>query len=554
MSIVIITTLIYLVVVAFLGFLGYKHTKDSNDYMIGGRKIHPMVMALSYGATFISTSAIVGFGGAAGVFGMGLLWLTFLNIFVGIFVAFALLGKRTRKMGHNLNAHTFPELLAIRFQSKFIQKFAGAIIFLFMPLYAAAVMIGATHFLATAFGIDYNTALFFFAVIVAIYVSMGGMKGVMYSDAFQASIMFIGMIILLGFTYKNLGGVTQAHIRLGEMLNNAEVQKSVGGMVKAGFQGWSAMPKWGSPNWWTLVSTIVMGVGIGVLAQPQLAVRFMTVKSNRELNRAVPIGGIFILMMTGVAFIVGALSNVYFFNDPNIGKIALLASGNPPNPDNIIPLFIKTYLPEWFGSIFLITMLAAGMSTLSSQFHAMGTAIGRDLFYKQNDESNKSVWIAKIGVLFSILVTTFLAYFLPVYLQGEGKLIIASGTALFFGLCAASFLPVYIGALYFRNMPKIAAISGIVSGFVSSIFWMLFVHEAESKKLLLCKLIFGVDTIAQGTIWRLVDPIFIALPISIIVTIGMSLLYKCDIPEEHLKSCYQGIEKEAYDKKLVAEG
>ncbi|MGE4283082.1 MAG: sodium:solute symporter [Clostridia bacterium] len=549
----IIITLIYLIIIAFLGFLGYKHTKDSNDYLIGGRKIHPMIMALSYGATFISTSAIVGFGGAAGVFGMGLLWLTFLNIFVGIFIAFALLGKRTRKMGHNLNAHTFPELLAIRFQSKFIQKFAGAIVFLFMPLYAAAVMIGATHFLATAFGINYNIALFFFAAIVAIYVSVGGMKGVMYSDAFQASIMFVGMIMLLVFTYKNLGGITQAHTSLMQMLNSAEVQESVKGMAKAGFQGWSAMPKWGSPNWWTLVSTIVMGVGIGVLAQPQLVVRFMTVKSNRELNRAVPIGGIFILMMTGVAFIVGALSNVYFFNDQSIGKIALLASGSPPNPDNIIPLFIKTYLPEWFGSIFLITMLAAGMSTLSSQFHAMGTAIGRDLFYNEKDDNKKGVWIARIGVLVSIMVTTFLAYFLPVYLKGEGSLIIASGTALFFGLCAASFLPVYIGALYFRSMPKIAAITGMVSGFASSIFWMLFVHEAESKKLLFCKLLFGVDTIAQGSFWRLVDPIFIALPISIIVTIAMSLLHKCDITEEHLKSCYQGIEKETFDSKLVQE-
>ena len=73
---------------------------------------------------------------------------------------------------------------------------------------------------------------------------------------------------------------------------------------------------WGDPKynlWWIVISTVVMGVGIGVLAQPQLVVRFMTVKSDRELNRAVLVGGIFILMMTGVAFTVGALSNVYFY-------------------------------------------------------------------------------------------------------------------------------------------------------------------------------------------------------------------------------------------------
>ena len=83
------------------------------------------------------------------MFGMSLLWLTFLNIFVGIFIAFVFLGGRTRQMGHRLDAHTFPELLGRRFDSKFIQVMAGLVIFVFMPLYAAAVLIGGTEFLAT---------------------------------------------------------------------------------------------------------------------------------------------------------------------------------------------------------------------------------------------------------------------------------------------------------------------------------------------------------------------------------------------------------------------
>ena len=84
----IIVVLAYLLIVIYLGFLGYMRTKSASDYLVAGRQIHPFVMALSYGATFISTSAIVGFGGVAGLFGMSLLWLTFCNIFVGIFIAF----------------------------------------------------------------------------------------------------------------------------------------------------------------------------------------------------------------------------------------------------------------------------------------------------------------------------------------------------------------------------------------------------------------------------------------------------------------------------------
>lgn len=103
---------------------GLEANQNCDDYMVAGRETHLFVMALSYGATFISTAAIVGFffgGGTAGVYGMGLLWLTFLNILVGIFIVFVFFGKRTRKMGHNLGALTFPEFLSKRFDSRFIQ-------------------------------------------------------------------------------------------------------------------------------------------------------------------------------------------------------------------------------------------------------------------------------------------------------------------------------------------------------------------------------------------------------------------------------------------------
>ena len=77
----IIVTIAYLLILGFLGWIGYKQTKTAADYLVAGRNTHPYIMAMSYGATFISTSAIIGFGGAAGIFGLGLLWLTFLNIF-----------------------------------------------------------------------------------------------------------------------------------------------------------------------------------------------------------------------------------------------------------------------------------------------------------------------------------------------------------------------------------------------------------------------------------------------------------------------------------------
>ncbi len=523
-----ITIIAYLLIVGFLGYLGYKKTKNTLDYLVAGRATHPVVMALSYGATFISTSAIVGFGGAAALFGMGLLWLTFLNIAVGIAIAFIVFGKRTRKMGHNLDAHTFPELLSKRFDSTFIQGFAGIVIFLFMPIYASAVLIGAARFIETTFvsHLDYNVALLIYTLIIAGYVMAGGLKGVMYTDALQGAIMFVGMIFLLAFTYTKLGGVVNAHQALGALAPQVPEK-----LIGQGHLGWTHMPKLGSALWWNLFSTIVLGVGVGVLTQPQLSVRFMTVKSNKEINRGVLVGGIFILAMTGIAFVVGALSNIYFFNHPEFGKVALTAAGG--NIDKIIPMYINSSMPVWFVYIFMLSLLAAAMSTSSSQFHTMGSALGRDIFEKiifKGKNFKHTIGVTRLGILAGVIITVILGYKLP------GS-IIAIATAIFFGLCANTFLPTYFGALFWKGMTKTGAIASMLTGLLGTAFWYLFIHQKESEALGLCKFIFDKPTLASFP-WTVIDAIVVILPISFAVAIIASLFTK-KLSTNHIENCFK---------------
>jgi len=623
-----IVVLLYLFAVGYLGYRGYKRTQTAADYLVAGRSAHPFIMALSYGATFISTSAIVGFGGVAALFGMSLLWLTFLNIFVGIFIAFVFLGGPTRRMGHHLDAHTFPELLAKRYHSHFIQVFAGLLIFFFMPLYAAAVLIGGAEFISTQFNLGYNAALIIFAIVVAAYVITGGLKGVMYTDALQGAIMFIGMAILLAWTYIQLGGPVQAHHDLTAMKDQAFV-----GFKAMGQQGWTAMPKfaWGDKSgqlWWIVVSTITMGVGIGVLAQPQLIVRFMTVKSKRDLNRGVLVGGVFILCMTGVAFTVGALSNLYFYKYETVkgkllgvtekadviakkergieakipctllhidttgsgmadttvvyrgvgkaeaimpkAEIAGLAPGAKPadlikqdvavhprsasftravvqagftpdgtpiyafNTDSIIPTFITSALPGWFGLVFLLTLLSAAMSTLSSQFHTMGTAVGRDVYVTITGRHGSSVAITRAGVIIGIIIALILGN------VTRGGYIVARATSIFFGLCAAAFLPAFVGGLFFRRANKAGAIASMIAGALVSGFWLLFVKDAEARAVGLCFSLFGKYSLFEThPTWPVVDPLFVSLPFSLIVMIVVSLLTR-PMDKAHVDYCFGG--------------
>lgn len=506
----------YTLVIGYLGWLGYKKTKTASDYLVGGRQIHPMLMALAYGSTFISTSAIVGFGGVAGMMGMGILWLTFLNIFVGIFIAFIFFGRPTRRLGAQLDAHTFPELLGRRYKSRFIQGFSGTIIAFLMPLYAAAVMIGGARFLEVQLNLDFKIALFVFSCVVVTYVFFGGLKGVIYTDALQGSLMFISMVILLVITYNKLGWF-HSHADLTAMA--AQVPQ---GLIAKGHQGWTAMPRFGSPLWWQMVSTIILGVGIGVLAQPQLAVRYMTVKSGKELYRALVPGSIFIMVMTGVAFIVGALSNLYFWK--TFGKTAMematdVVTGKP-NIDKIIPIYINSVMPEWFGYLFMLCLLAAAMSTMSGQFHAIGTSFGRDIYQQaiaNGKHQERTVPIAKAGIFIGFVITIILAYNL-------GLGIIAIATSLFFGMCASVFLPAYVSALFWKNSTRSGVIAGMLAGIVIWGFWIFFVHEKESAALGLCNLITGKPSLVTGSIWAVVDPIIISLPVSALVTFFGSLV------------------------------
>lgn len=531
MIINIIVTIVYLGVVAWLGMLGYKRTKNASDYLVAGRQIHPYIMALSYGATFISTAAIVGFGGLAGVFGMGLIWLTFLNIFLGIFIAFIFFGKRTRKMGHNMNAQTFPDFLAKRYQSNFIRKFAGLIIFFFMPIYTAAVMIGAARFIEGSLQVEYHISLFIFAIIVASYVFFGGLKGVMYSDAFQGSIMFLGMGFLLISTFVRLGGVGTSFARLSALSRHPEVVPQVEGFMAGGFQGWTSMPVFLSNNWYVLVTSIILGVGIGVLAQPQLVVRYMSVRSDRELNRAIPIGGVFIAMMTGVAFTVGALANVYFFE--RTGKIAVAAAGGT---DSIIPTFIQDSMPGWFVTVFLIIIIAAGMSTISSQFHTIGSAVGRDLFRSEEENEHKTLLFTKGGMLVGVVLTIFLAYTLPGVWEGA----IGISTGLFFGLCAASFLPMYVGALYLPAMSRKAATIGMLGGFFTYAFWALFIHASEARVIGLCQALFGRVVLFDNAL-AVVNPLIPGLLVSAILTVVLYKALPADLPAREVDESFKGI-------------
>ena len=504
-----ITLGVYLIIIGFLSYLGYRRTTGSSDYLLGGREIHPVVMAISYGATFISTSAIVGFGGAAATFGMGIQWLCLLNILVGLIIAFIFFGRPTRKIGADLNAHTFAQFLGYFYKSNHIRKFVAVIIFIGMPLYTAVVIKGGAVFIEQYFDINLDIAILIFTLIVALYVIPGGIKGVLYTDVFQACIMLACMSFMLFWFYKDLGmGFSEANRALSDMANMVPER-----FKALGHQGWTSMPVFGSAQWYTLVTSLIMGVGIGCLAQPQLVVRFMMVKSAKELYRGIFVGTLFLIFTVGVIYHIGPLTNLYFMKSSGV-----VAADAVKDMDKIIPFFIDNAMPSWFGILFMLCMLSASMSTLSALFHTMGAALGVDLIRAGSERlKNHGTAIVRLGIAVSIMITFVISYSLSAG-------IIAKGTALFMGVCAATFLPSYVCSLFWKGVTKQGAIASLWTGFFTSLAAMLFIHKGEALPIGLCKFLFGKDFLIDAFPWYMIDPILFSLPLSILAIFVVSKL------------------------------
>ena len=506
-------------VFTFLGYLGFKKTKTADDYYVAGRKMGALVIAFSYGATFISAVALIGFSGVSAIYGHSLLWLAFLNISVGILIAFIFYGFRTRKMGMSLNALTLPELLGNRFNSTKLQATSGLIIAFFIIFYATAVFLAIATLFEVTFGIPYEICVVVFTLIVGAYLIIGGLYAVMWTHAVQGIVMVVGMLILAIGIYSMLGGIGPAHEAAAAL--TPETLSSIGSPAASQApNGLTSMPTVGSAPFMMLL-TLVFGVGIGVLAQPQLIVRYLSAKDEKSLRRAIPYGGVFILLMTFLAFSIGPLCNVLMVEN------GLMF---PNSPDKVVPLIVNELFPTWFIVLFLFAILSAAMSTASALFHTAGASIGRDVCEKslmKKCNGKQSLMITRIATLVIVVLTLIISLNPPD--------VVAVLTSFFFGLMACTFLAPYTLMLYWRKTSRIGAWAGMMGGFIFTMIWYGFIYFKTAPE-------FIGSSLTDDYVINMLDPIFIGLPLSFILVVLFSYLVKQDKEEiKTMKKAFENI-------------
>ena len=485
-----ILMLLFVVVVCVVAYKAkgedYFLTTTNSNFSLG----------LSYGATLVSTSALIGFGGLAGWIGFSIPITLLIPQGILIYLGTIYIGPKVWKANQRIGAKTYIELIGKYYNSPTLSKLLAIITIGLIPFYCVAVLIGVGKFISTFTDINFTVAVVGFSFIVFATIAYGGMKSVVRNDMVQGLIVIAGSLIVLGITVFS-------HMQVPDFWNNLVGAWTAvpveDGLYKLGFTGFDSWPEFWSRGWLMITTLLVFTIPFGLVTLPQLQTRWMLAK-NAESFPSIARWGVVIPTLAILSFMIAAISaNSYTFATE--GVTVMQAAGGTAN---IVPYWIKTGFPAWVSSALFLTVLAAAFTTLNSLMHLLSTTISNDIIRTEQP---------KLTVAYgSMLLVIILALYMTVAFNGQAA-IIARATALYFGVIGAAMLPNVIGMARGLTNGTNALIS-FLGGAVTSIMWILFVHFKESK-------LFTGITYDLG-VYNFVEPIVPGLIVSSVLLLVLS--------------------------------
>ncbi|MBQ9635482.1 MAG: sodium/pantothenate symporter, partial [Acidaminococcaceae bacterium] len=350
------------------------------DYFIGGRSLGGFVLAMTTVATYSSVSTFVGGPGVAWQIGYGWLYMAIVQMVV-IFLVMGVFGKKISLIAREIDAVTVIDIIRARYKSDALANMAAIFIVAFFCATMVAQFVGAAKLFEAVTGYSYMTGLTMFGIIVVIYTTIGGFKGVAITDAICAVAMMVGMAILFYCLLDKAGGYSaiMAHFRANDPA-----------MLEPLSRG--KMPVSLYISQWLLV-------GVCTLALPQSVVRSISYKDTKALRQAIIIGTIVIGVVTIIATWVGVLCKGVLTNPD------LAAYGG--SVDNIMPRTIISVMSPFWAGVVIIGPIAATISTVSSLLLTSSSSIIKDVYMRSLEKSGKSLsndGVKRLSMIFTILL------------------------------------------------------------------------------------------------------------------------------------------------------
>lgn len=442
----IVVFIIYLIFMLGIGVYFFFKNKNSGEktYFLGGRQMGAWVAALSAGASDMSAWVLMGLPTSIYALGLGQVWIP-VGLAIGYTISWILEAPRLRRFSIVAkDSITVPQYLTNRFLSKSLAlQIICAVVFLVAyTIYAASSVKACGTLFNTVIGMDPKAAMYLAAVIIVGYTFLGGFSAVCWTDFFQ------GMLIL--------GAMFLAPIFAAAMLDTSSMEVMTGDY-------WNAFSSW---------KDIVSGLawGLGYFGMPHIIIRFMSIKSQKELKKSAKIGITWTVLIVIFATLIGVIGRMFLGFDETINENSL-----------VFIAIVRKIFPGVISGILLSAVLAASMSTADSQLLSAASAFASDVYKpvirkgKSNDK--EMLWVGRIVVL-AIAVMALVIAANP----NAGSIMALVSNA--WGIFGAAFGPAIMLSLFWRRFNFKGAVAGIVTGAVVDVLWYMFLSFTGIYELL----------------------------------------------------------------------
>ena len=433
MFIKIFLLLIFFAITIFIGLYFRKRAASVNDFVLGGRNVGPWLSAFSYAATYFSAVVFVGFAGQFGWrFGMSAVWIGLGNAFIGSFMAWFILGRRTRIMTNHLGSATMPEFFGSRYASSALKIGASIIVFIFLVPYTASLYNGLSRLFAMAFNVNFVYCIIAIGIMTAIYVVAGGYFATAVNDFIQGMVMLGGIVAIIAVVLRDNGGFAAAVDSL------ARVEDSGVSMTPGIFTSFFG------PDPVSLLGVVIL-TSLGAWGLPQMVARFYSIKNEKMITKGAVVSTLFAIIVAGGCYFLGSFGRLY-------ADVVEVGANGGVVFDSIIPTILSGFSDVMIGVI-IVLVFASSISTLSSLVMASASTLTLDFLkghvVKKMSDRQQLFIIRSLIVVF-IVISSAIAI-----IQYKGGItFIAQLMGISWGALAGSFLAPFLYGLYWKRASR----------------------------------------------------------------------------------------------------
>lgn len=451
MLVKIILLIVFFGVMITVGILSRKHTKNVNDFVLGGRSVGPWLTAFAYGTSYFSAVVFVGYAGQFGYkYGLSATWIGLGNAVIGSLLAWVILGRRTRIMSKHFESKTMPDYFGKRYDSNALRIAASLISFIFLIPYTASVYNGLSRLFEMAFDVPYSVCVIVMATLTCVYIVLGGYMATAINDFIQGIIMLGGIALVIAAVLSGKGGFINAVMELSKIPSDVPATMGQQGAF-ASFFGTDPL---------NLLGVVIL-TSLGTWGLPQMVHKFYAIKDEKSVKTGTIISTFFAIVVSGGCYFLGGFGRLF-----DTGAIHN-ADGSVVY-DAIIPSMLST-LPDILVGVVIVLVLSASMSTLSSLVLTSSSTLTLDFIkdnFVKNMNEKKQLLTMRVLLVFFVVISVVIALDPPTF--------IAQLMGISWGALAGAFLAPFLYGLYWKGVTKAAVWASFACGVGITVANMFF--------------------------------------------------------------------------------